>query len=525
MSAECGNELLSNLKAHIEDSYFLDVVYYYVRRALIKYDFNLGDLEGFNINGRFFGYKFELLFSQYYNTILKALGLAMSIRAIMLNKKYLKNCYNDNLLFYDLDSSVISWNSHRAIMECIGDEDFCQLYEMVLEYKSRYYLPDEQKALFEERTIRPEYRNIDKYYKKIASDPDYDGLSVIKNNEFLRADFEEFEVPKEVEYVGDTAFAYCENLETLVFTRKVYFGYFPIIECNKLRQIIVPTEYVDYYKNELSYYDDIITDHELEIIEKEIIETTDGPIDKRGEILESEIEHVYVGIPSADPYTETEVPIEETPAADEQEEERKPIDVDILKTVFDKKATSYKYFWMMAIISLAKDNNHLSLSFADITIRMAAMAWPIVFEDEIDLGTNDLMDAHLEAVVKKTTLIKGATSNVVENYLKQHYTSQGVDRILSPLMKNVPYRFLSPWIKYTTDEEVIEKSCAKSFNGLYAIYSNYIVLDEEWWDYINAHYWEICDFALRSFITYLKKYNSDIKLVKLMTTGWSFVKY
>ena len=112
----------------------------------------------------------------------------------------------------------------------------------------------------------------------------------------------------------------------------------------------------------------------------------------------------------------------------------------------------------------------------------------------------------------------------MENYLKQHYSSQGVDKILSPLMKNVPYRFLSPWIKYTTDAEVIEKSCAKSFNGLYAIHSKHIVLDEEWWDYIDAHYLEICDFAMRSFIAYAKKYNNDMKLVKLMTTGWSLIK-
>ena len=71
---------------------------------------------------------------------------------------------------------------------------------------------------------------------------------------------------------------------------------------------------------------------------------------------------------------------------------------------------------------------------------------------------------------------------------------------------------------------MIEKSCAKSFNGLYAIHSKYIVLDEEWWEYIDAHYLEICDFAMRSFITYAKKYNSDMKLVKLMTTGWQLIK-
>ena len=525
--AECGNELLLHLKAHIEDAYFMNVVYYYVRRALIKYDFDLGDLEVIVFNGRHLGYKYELpLPPQNYNTILKALGLTMSLRAIMLNKNYIKNCYNDNLLFYDLDSGVISWNSHRAIMECIDDEDFRQIYQMVLEYKSQYYLSDEQKSLFDERTIRPEYRNADKYFKSIANDPDYDGQSVIKNNEFLRADFEEYEIPEKVEYVGDTAFAYCKNLETLIFTRKVLFGHFPIIECDKLRQIIVPTEYIDYYKEKLHYYENIITDHELEIVE-EVAETKDEPVDQKVEVAESEIEHIYVGIPSADPYTEIELeePVQETPVVVEPQEESKPIDEKILQTVFDKKATSYKYFWLMAIISLVKEKHHLAISYDDITIRMAAMAWPIVFEDDIDLGNNDLMKNHLEGVVKKTKLIKGATSNVVENYLQQHYSSQGVDKILSPLMKNVPYRFLSPWIKYTTDEEVIEKSRSKSFNGLYALYPKYIVLDEEWWDYINEHYWEVCDFSLRSFVTYLKKYNSDIKLVKLMTTGWSFVKY
>lgn len=82
----------------------------------------------------------------------------------------------------------------------------------------------------------------------------------------------------------------------------------------------------------------------------------------------------------------------------------------------------------------------------------------------------------------------------------------------------------TPWVQYTTDNEVIDKSCSKNFNGLYAIQSNHIILDEEWWDYIEAHYIEICDFAMRSFIEYAKKYNNDMKLVKLMTTGWQMLR-
>ena len=82
------------------------------------------------INGRYFGYKDEISFSKLYNNTLSSLGLVMSIRAIMLDRDYIKNCYDDDLLFYDLDSSVITWNSHRAIMECINDDDFRQIYQM-----------------------------------------------------------------------------------------------------------------------------------------------------------------------------------------------------------------------------------------------------------------------------------------------------------------------------------------------------------------------------------------------------------
>ena len=112
-----------------------------------------------------------------------------------------------------------------------------------------------------------------------------------------------------------------------------------------------------------------------------------------------------------------------------------------------------------------------------------------VYEDEIDLGSRDMMKNYLDEVVKKTTLIKAASSNVVDKYLSQHYTSQGVNKILSPLMKNVPYRFLSPWIKYTTDEEVIEKSNAKNYSGIYSLHSDHIVIDEEWWKYLKEHYY------------------------------------
>lgn len=252
------NRFLKQIRANANNAYFFEVLYYYVRRALIKCNYNLREVDSFYINGKFLGYKLEILISDIYNTPVKSLSLAMSIRAFMLDKNYINDCYDNRLLFYELD--FIPWKTHRAIMECIKDEDFRLLYEMVCSYKTNRRLTDEQKESFESNTIKPEYLNVEKHFHSLAEDPEYHGKTVIKNNAFLYDSFEEYVVPQTVEYIGNTAFAYCENLKKITFVSKLLFGKFPIIECNNLKSIIVPTDLVSYYKTCLPKYKDIISD-------------------------------------------------------------------------------------------------------------------------------------------------------------------------------------------------------------------------------------------------------------------------
>ena len=199
------------------------------------------------------------------------------------------------------------------------------------------------------------------------------------------------------------------------------------------------------------------------------------------------------------------------------------IDPLILDKIFEKKATSYKYFWFMAIISLAKEKKSLTISYKDILIRMAAMAWPIVLEYDIDLGTGDMLPKYLNDILKQSPLTKEIPSKVVEAYLNVYYESEGIGKILEPLLKNVPYRFLSPWIPYTTDNEVVENSNADDSNCLYALRDDYLVLNEEWWEYIRLRYSSICRSAERSFITYVKQKNRHNNLTKFMAKGWPLV--
>ena len=127
---------------------------------------------------------------------------------------------------------------------------------------------------------------------------------------------------------------------------------------------------------------------------------------------------------------------------------------------------------------------------------------------------------YLNDILERSALIKNISNKVVEAYLSVYYDSDGIGKILEPLLKNVPYRFLSPWIPYTTDEEVVEKSNSADCACLYALQDNSIVLDEDWWEYIRKNYSKICNSAERSFVAYLEPKNDHQKLAKYMSKRW-----
>lgn len=473
------------IKAYIDDPYFMEVMYYYVRRSLLEYEFNLKDVDGFDINGKYLGEKIEVDFTGIFNNVLKSLGFALSIRALMLNSDYIKKCYGNSLLFNSVDSSFISWDSHEIIMECIGDDDFSLIYQMMKDQRSNGRIDDKFKIQFKERTVRPEFHHLEDYCKILADDPTYHGQSVIKNNAFLCSDIEEFTITKAIDYVGNTAFAYCENLECLIFEGKVIFGKFPIIECKNLKRIIVPTNLLDYYKETLPYYKDIITDRELDSKESDI----------EVEVHDLEIEHVYVDVPSANSYIETEV---------EADEAKEITDYTIIRKAFDKKATSYKYFWFLAILKLYKENGNNNIKFKDILKKMVSSAWKYVFVENSVFPTIDQIPITLSKVGEKCALSRSAKETDIEYSVLEYYKALNLDSLLTPLLKNVPYRFLSPWIPFTDNEEVVAKSNNPDTKCPYALHDDHITIYPIWGDYFLENYDKLTQFAEKELRLYLK---------------------
>lgn len=511
------------IRESLGDEYAMEVLYYTLKKTVVDNDYNIKDLSFFDIDGRFHGEMIRVGTRMRYRSEIHAISLLLSVRALMLNERYFSRCENDHLMFTSIPKEKFQWIENATIiLDSMRDDEFAMLYDLLEDVYFDDELSDNHKEHFEQSVIKPEFRNTLLYYRNIASSLQGVVDNVICDNAFVCEDYSTYEVGEVIAYIGNTAFAYCENLETIRFKGQVTFGNFPIVECEKLRQIIVPTHLLNYYREELQFYKDIISDEEKKVSVKTNLNTNVSNVLGNRMIDASEIEIVYVDIPSADSYTEVEMDDDEIILADEHNDTIDPIDIKKFETVFDKKATSYKYFWLTAIVTLAKEKGTLVIPYKDITIRMAALAWPIAFNDGINLGTMDQLTKYLTLIKTYSSLTKLASVDVVEDYIVKHFESRDLGKTLEPLLKNVPYRFLSPWIVFTTTNEVVDKSRAKGFSGPYSLYDDHIVLNKYWREYFVLHYDDVRKFTLQSFMDYAKKYNSDIKFSRLKRKGWGF---
>lgn len=182
----------------------------------------------------------------------------------------------------------------------------------------------------------------------------------------------------------------------------------------------------------------------------------------------------------------------------------KDIDIDKLLHAFDKKATSYKYFWFLAITKIYFEIRMYTISFKDILIEMVSIAWRYVFDVECQFPSIDQLPVYLRAIQAKTYLPKSAKEKIVEETVRESFYKWKWDTLLKPLLNNVPYRFLSPWIPFTNNEEVITKSEKKELRCPYSITKDHVTINPLWSDYLIENYDKISLFIEKELRSYLK---------------------
>ena len=516
------------LERYIDNDYALSVFYYKLRVEAESHNYSLKGVQYIDIDIQCIPNPARVVIKDICTSQIETFALFLSLRAIILDHSLLNECDDNHLLFTNVTLGF-KWLDFIGIIDRLhSDEDFCNLLQIIKELKANGTVSTDIFSVFNGYTIDPGENNITNYYKSLSCILDKVSNGVIPDHYYLGTDsLGNYTVSSKIKYIGSGAFAYCKNLKSIVIKAKeVMFGPFAIIECDNLKEIIVPDESISYYKDALPYYKDIIVQES--VADRKTVESVVKDQPSSSEDISSQVsqqDSESEPLPIKESVLQESIPIVEVingeiPKPIVEVVADKPsvpvfsvFDSSKLKNVFDSKVTTYKYFWYMSFLTILKEKQIKSIPIIDMEIMMITKSWPYLCHYGLDFGSSDQIKKIIDDIRKKTYLIENASESVVYNQMNYHIDS--LKGILLPLGKNVPFRFISPWIKYTTDQEVMEASQQNNVSP-YALYEDRIILDDDRLKFFTEHYDEQLDFIKKSLKEYLNKYNNAFKMLKFL---------
>lgn len=195
---------------------------------------------------------------------------------------------------------------------------------------------------------------------------------------------------------------------------------------------------------------------------------------------------------------------------------------DILSTnrlgkIFSNTTATYKFFWFVSIMQIhAKDDNPC-INVRDLVIRMVANAWYPIHYFRLSFGKNDSLYDIVKELQQITQIPIDANIEVIVENLKEKFNDKRIKKQLNKLAINVPYRFLSPWITYTRDEDVINRSKKLENGCLYSLHKEehafFIKLNPEWNSYLHNHFNLLLDFAYWNLTLFLQTRNPNVPAI------------
>lgn len=190
-----------------------------------------------------------------------------------------------------------------------------------------------------------------------------------------------------------------------------------------------------------------------------------------------------------------------------------------LNQIYNNTSATYKFYWFISILDILIHEKRRTLSFHEIIVGMIAEAWYPIHYFRLSFGKSDSLYQQIIEIQKVLEIPKDAPKEVVKRMIIKNIDSPKIKSILRVFTLNVPYRFLSPWIRYTTDFEVEFLSQNYTNNCIYAIYGSTIEINPAWETYLNEHYLILRDYTFWNLTFFVQKRNPNVpdipsKLVK-----------
>lgn len=164
----------------------------------------------------------------------------------------------------------------------------------------------------------------------------------------------------------------------------------------------------------------------------------------------------------------------------------------------------------------AKTDN-LRINVWDIVIRMVANAWYPIHYFRLSFGKNDSLFDIVRELQRITSIPIDTNMETIVAEITENSVNREIHKMLNVLTKNVPYRFLRPWIDTSDDREMIRRSQTFENGCLYSLYKEtdnfYIILNPDWDMYLHNHYNILVDFAYWNLTLFLQVRNPNVPAI------------
>lgn len=183
-----------------------------------------------------------------------------------------------------------------------------------------------------------------------------------------------------------------------------------------------------------------------------------------------------------------------------------------LGLVFANTTATYKFYWFISLLEIHQTQKSKTINVWDLVIRIVANAWYPVHYFKLSFGKSDSLYKAVIELQEITHLSIDASKNDVIKTLSDNINDGQILSILKVFTLNVPYRFLSPWIRYTSDSDVVLRSQQFENNCIYSIEGSdnkIICINPYWSDYLTFNYKILLDFCYLNLSIFIQTRNPN----------------
>lgn len=185
-----------------------------------------------------------------------------------------------------------------------------------------------------------------------------------------------------------------------------------------------------------------------------------------------------------------------------------------LGKVFESTTATYKFYWFLALLDRFVRKGDSKISVKDMTISMVAHAWYTVNYFKLSFGMWDSLYEVVHNLQSMLTIPMDSSKLDVFDFIQYESSKKDVSASLKKLSVHVPYRFLSPWISYKSNSDVVARSQQFENQCLYSLNKEngefYVVVNPLWREYLNFHYQILKDFTYWNLTLFLQSRNPNV---------------